>query len=464
MEKRVQIVACVIVDFITINAAWTVYFLFRVRSGVTGETVTPDFFAPMLVLYAYWAVLFGIAGLYRPLYAASRLDEFTLLLKTATVGCLILFFVIFADDAATHPGTATRTLMVVYWFVVLFFAGSGRAIVRGVQRRLLLSGVGTRRTLIVGSKSKSEELFERVQRYPALGYRVVGFVGLTHTRARGHHSGAPLLGGIDDLDTLVAREKVREILIALDSTDHDKLLGIISRCNGNNVGMKIIPDLYDIISGQARTNAIHGFPLIEISPQLMAPWEEFAKRLFDLCVSGLVLAVGLPLWVVIAVAIRLDTSGPIFYRQERVGKDGRHFEIVKFRSMRADAERQGARWASRKDPRVTRIGRILRQLHLDEVPQVLNVLKGEMSMIGPRPERPVFVEQLSKDIPLYSRRLKVRPGVTGWAQVSQRYDETIEDVRKKVQYDLFYIENMSLRLDFKIILYTVFHVILGKGR
>lgn len=278
------------------------------------------------------------------------------------------------------------------------------------------------------------------------------------------HGKVPVLGVVDDLAKLVEKEKIREVLVALDSSDHDRLLDIIGRCNGNNVGIKIIPDLYDIISGQARTNAIHGFPLIEISPELMPAWEEFAKRALDLCVSVVVLILGFPIWTLTAVAIKLETPGPIFYRQERVGRDGRHFEMIKFRSMRNDAEKHGARWASKKDPRVTRVGRLLRQLHLDEVPQVLNVLKGEMSLIGPRPERPVFVEKLSREIPHYTRRLKVRPGVTGWAQVKLRYDETIEDVRKKVQYDLFYIENMSLRMDFKIILYTVFHVMLGRGR
>lgn len=178
MEKKIQIMSFMVVDFITMNIAWTAYFVFRVRSGIFGDTVTPDFIGPMLVLYLYWAVLFGIAGLYRPLYAASRFDELTLIFKTVTVGCLILFFVIFADDSTTHSPTGTRVLMLIYWAVIVFAAGLGRALVRSVQQRLLSSGIGSRRTLIVGSKMKSEELFEEVDKYPALGYRVVGFIGL----------------------------------------------------------------------------------------------------------------------------------------------------------------------------------------------------------------------------------------------------------------------------------------------
>jgi exopolysaccharide biosynthesis polyprenyl glycosylphosphotransferase len=230
------------------------------------------------------------------------------------------------------------------------------------------------------------------------------------------------------------------------------------------VGLKIMPDLYDIISGQARTNQIYGFPLIEITPQLMPPWEESTKRLIDVAVSALVLGAGLPFWIVTAIVIKLDSPGPVLYRQERVGKDGIPFNIIKFRSMAKDAEREGPRWSGREDPRITRFGRIIRQLHIDEIPQMFNVLRGDMSLIGPRPERPVFVQKLSKEIPLYQRRLKVRPGITGWAQVKQKYDETIDDVKKKVQYDLFYIENMSLRMDFKIILNTAYHVLMGRGR
>lgn len=238
----------------------------------------------------------------------------------------------------------------------------------------------------------------------------------------------------------------------------------MARCNSHKVGLKIMPDLYDVISGQARTNAIYGFPLIEISPQLMSPWEESLKRMLDVVVSAVILMVGLPVWLLIAAIIKLESPGPVLYKQERVGKDGQRFRIIKFRSMREDAEKEGPQWANRKDPRVTRVGKWLRKLHLDEVPQLINVMKGQMSLVGPRPERPVFVESLSKEIPLYNRRLKVRPGITGWAQVKHRYDETIEDVKKKVQYDLYYIENMSLRMDMKIILNTASHMLLGKGR
>jgi exopolysaccharide biosynthesis polyprenyl glycosylphosphotransferase len=272
-----------------------------------------------------------------------------------------------------------------------------------------------------------------------------------------------VLGGLDDLVAVIPEHDIREALIAVDAADHERLLQIVTRCSAFNIGVKIVPDLYEIISGLAKTNAIYGFPLIDVSPQLMKPWEEGAKRLIDLAVAGIVLIVGLPVWLLIALAIKLDSRGPVLYRQERVGMDGKRFNIVKFRSMVADAEKAGPQWAAKIDPRITIVGRILRKLHLDEIPQVWNVLRGEMSLVGPRPERPVFVEELSREIPLYPRRLRVRPGVTGWAQVKHKYDESIEDVRKKVQYDLYYIENMSLRMDIKIIVSTASHMLMGKG-
>jgi exopolysaccharide biosynthesis polyprenyl glycosylphosphotransferase len=464
MSNRRETLVLIITDLFTICAGWTIYFMFRVRSGMFDVSAEPDFWAPMLAVTMFWLFLFFVVGLYRPWYAASRFDELALLFKTVLVGSLILFFAIFLDDVGKPTGTNFRLLIAVYWADVLLTVSAGRMVLRSIQRRMLIAGIGVHNAIIVGSAARSRKLFNEVVKYPGLGYKVVGLVGVDRRRAGQQHRKVPVLGGIEDLDEVIRRQNIREVLIALDSTDHGRLLDIIAKCNGHTVGLKIMPDLYDIISGQARTNQIYGFPLIEITPQLMPPWEESTKRLIDVAVSGVILGVGLPIWLIIALVIKLDSPGPVLYRQERVGKDGVPFDIIKFRSMGKDAELEGPKWAGRRDPRITRFGRIIRQLHLDEIPQMINVLKGDMSLIGPRPERPVFVQKLSKEIPLYQRRLKVRPGITGWAQVKQKYDETIDDVKKKVQYDLFYIENMSLRMDFKILLNTAYHVLMGRGR
>jgi exopolysaccharide biosynthesis polyprenyl glycosylphosphotransferase len=284
------------------------------------------------------------------------------------------------------------------------------------------------------------------------------------SRKATEYRGIGILGTTRQLPDIIERRGIGEVLVGLDFTEHDQLLEIIRQCNGYEVGIKIIPDLYDIVSGQARVSSIYGVPLIDVSPELLRPWEAALKRTLDVVISGVVLLVGLPLWLLVAVLIKLDSRGPVFYRQERVGRNGTVFSILKFRSMVENAEQvSGPKWAEKDDPRVTRVGWIIRKLHLDEVPQFINVLIGDMSLVGPRPERPYFVEQLAKELPLYHRRLKVRPGITGWAQVKHHYDQSVEDVKTKLKYDLFYIENMSWRMDIKILFNTLYVMLRGKG-
>ncbi len=309
-----------------------------------------------------------------------------------------------------------------------------------------------------------------VQNNPALGHKIVGFIrmeqkkGTVSIRNRNRIREFPLSAILDRVSDIIVEKQIRSVLIGLDSTHHEALMEIIHRCDSPNVHVRIMPDLYDIVSGQARINSIYGLPLMEVHPELLKTWESFAKRFLDLLTSLSILILTLPLWMIIAIMIKLNSHGPVLYRQIRVGKDGRHFKMLKFRSMKTDAEKHtGPVWAGRNDPRVTKVGRFLRRTHLDELPQFLNVVKGDMSLVGPRPERPFFVEKLSKEIPLYKHRHRVKPGITGWAQVKYKYDENIEDVRNKIKYDLFYIENNSWRLDLKILFNTVYVMVAGKG-
>jgi len=341
---------------------------------------------------------------------------------------------------------------------------------RFTQRKLLLAGIGLRNTLIIGWSDKAFKLCEMVLKYPALGYKVVGFVK-TGAKIDGTQRGKgntyqkiPILGSIQDVAHLIKKYTIHEVLIGLDTTEHSQLIEIMRQCDSVDIGMKIMPDLYDIVSGQARISSLYGLPLMDVRPQLMKPWEEVAKRTLDFLFSLSVLILGFPLWVLIALLIKVDSKGHILYRQTRVGRNGRHFKILKFRSMRTDAEKHsGPVWAGKNDPRVTRLGRLLRKTHLDEFPQFVNVLIGDMSLVGPRPERPFFVDKITKEVPLYNHRHRVRPGITGWAQVKHKYDENMEDVRAKIKYDLFYIENLSWRMDIKILFNTIYVMLAGKG-
>jgi exopolysaccharide biosynthesis polyprenyl glycosylphosphotransferase len=424
---------------------------------------------PMVAIYMYWLILFGFFGLYRSWYAQSRLDELVTLFRTTGIGVVVLFFLIFLDDETTRSQPGMRGLIVAYWFLVFGFVSVGRLGIRAAQKRLLEAGIGARNTLIVGWSHKAYELCDMVLKYPALGYKLVGFVKVGKSAAakkskRVDYRGVPVLGSVEDLTSLLQPHDVREVLIGLDSTEHDKLLGIVNSCNGYEVGLKIMADMYDIVSGQARISSIYGFPLIEVTPEILKPWEEALKRTLDVFVSTTILVVGSPIWMLVTLLVKLDSPGPALYKQDRVGRNGKMFKMVKFRSMYSDAEKQsGPVWASKRDPRVTKVGKIIRRLHFDEVPQFLNVLRGDMSLVGPRPERPFFVEKLSSELPLYKRRLRVRPGITGWAQVKYKYDESIEDVKVKLKYDLFYIENMSWRMDLKILFNTFYVMLAGKG-
>lgn len=454
----------ILFDFFAINLAWIVYYLLRVESQIVAVQAKPDLILPMFLIYGYWMAIFMFFGLYRPWYSRSRFDEFSSILRAITIGCVALFFVIFFDDEKNSSYSGNREIIVMYWILMVLFVGVGRMVLRSFRKRLILQGIGLAETLIVGTGNKAKELYESLQQYPALGFNVIGFLSVSQNANQGIILPKEICGTIDDIPSLIKAKNIKSFLIALDEQNKDVILNVVSLTTGFDVAIKIIPDMYDIISGQARTNQIYGFPLIEIMPNIMEPWEESAKRVVDIVASILILVVTAPLWIFVGIAIKLNSPGPLVYSQERVGKNGKLFRMHKFRSMYQDAEaRSGPVWATQNDPRITSVGRFLRKTRLDEIPQFMDVLRGDMSLVGPRPERPHFVEKLSKEVPLYKRRLAVKPGITGWAQIKQGYDTSIEDVKSKVRYDLFYIENMSFRMDLKILIMTVYVMIAGKG-
>ena len=464
MNKNFEKILILSVDFITINLAWIVYYQLRVQSGWFKLLLRPELVIPMLVIYFYWLIIFTFVGMYRTWFAASRFDEISTLFKATFVGIFILFFMIFIDDYIHNVGSTTRILIFIYWGLFLGLVGAGRLFIRGLQRRLLIKGVGRKNALIVGFNPKAHDVREQVLKHPALGLDIAGYVVLNNTEAPAEYNGVKTIGSLDNIVNRIKEFNIKEVIIALEKDERDYLVDIIAKCEPQNVGLKIVPDLYEILSGQARTSQIYGIPLIDIMPQLMPEWEKKIKRIFDIVISLIILLITSPVLILTSVAIKIDSEGGVFFRQDRCGINGSTFRIYKFRSMRKDAEKHtGPVWSQKDDPRITNVGKFIRRVRIDEIPQMINVLKGEMSLVGPRPERPYFVEMLSTEIPYYKRRLKVRPGITGWAQVKHKYDESIEDVKVKLRYDLFYIENMSLRMDFKILLRTIFVVLLGKG-
>ncbi|MDQ7039323.1 MAG: sugar transferase [Rhodothermus sp.] len=477
MSRRIELAALLAIDALMFSLAYVLLYLARFEWQWFGppRLYPVVFWLPMLLMTAYWMLLFAFSGMYRERYAESRFDELVSLFKVVTVGVLILVFAIFIDTL--EPSTS-REAIFFYWASVYGLVSLGRVGVRTVQKALLLRGYGVHKALVVGWSDKVEQLYQEVARYPEAGLKIVGAIRLARpgeqpeTSENAGDEAAVAVASIGTsactigaLPRLIDELGVQDVLIALDGRDHDALLEVLRLCDGKPVRLKLVPDFYTLIGGMARTEHMYGLPLIEVLPEPMPAWEQSMKRVLDVTVSLVVLGLGLPLWLAIGLLIRLTSPGPAIYKQQRVGQHGRIFTLYKFRTMYVNAEAHtGPVWAVRDDPRITPLGRWLRRWRLDEVPQFWNVLKGDMSLVGPRPERPYFVEKLSREIPLYNRRHRVKPGITGWAQVRWKYDNSLEDVRQKVKFDLFYIENMSLRMDMKIILRTLYTMLAGKGQ
>ena len=474
MNRTVETIALLIVDTLAAAVSCLVYLqihfrdqfdLLSIEALIGFETPGGDPLYPIYTagaLAIFWIIIFIFFGMYRERHASSRFDELVSLAKVVTIGVLILVFSIFTD---TLQAGGTVSTLFIYWASVLGLVAFGRVGVRSVQKAMILRGYGTHRALVVGWSDQVERLHQDVARYPAAGLQVVGAVRLGQRDAREESESNGNFHAIEQLPDLIDELAVRDVLIALSSEDERELLEVCRLCDGKNVTLKLVPDFYSVIGGMARTEHIYGLPLIEVFGVPMPVWEQSTKRLIDLLFSLVVLVAGLPVWIGLALAVRLTSRGPAIYRQKRVGRKGRSFTMLKFRTMHQDAEaKTGPIWAKKDDPRYTGLGRWLRKMRLDEVPQLWNVLRGDMSLIGPRPERPFFVERFIIDVPLYNRRHRVRPGITGWAQVMWHYDRSLDDVRQKLKYDLFYIENMSLRMDFKILFRTVRTVFLGSGQ
>ena len=485
MSKFQKRILLLLSDFIAINVA-SVFFLWmkfagnqlenielgwrRLQSSVAG---TPPFwFALNHYLYdalpaicVCWLLFFLFNGMYRGQPTLSRFDEVVSVFKVVTVGTLLWFIATFNPE---QPFPLTRAVIFSYWFALIGLVAGGRVIIHSFQRQLLVRGIGWRNTVIVGTDERGERLSHDLKLSPAQGYNVIGFVRTQAEEEKVEIGGIRVLGSVVELRKIISENEVEVVLIALKFNSHEEILEIVDATGGESVSFGITPDLYDIVTGHVRTNQIYGVPLMELKPELMPTWEQAIKRLIDTTVA-VVVGLGLaPLWILVALAIKIDSKGPVFFRQERVGREGKVFIMYKFRSMVPDAEEStGPVWVKGEDPRVTRMGRILRALHLDEIPQCINFFKGNMSLVGPRPERPYFVEKFRKNIPLYMRRFNVKPGLLGWAQSKHEFDinsSDVEDIaRERLEHDLYYIENISLKLDLKIMLRTVWFVMAGKS-
>ena len=403
-----------------------------------------------------------LQGLYRLRRGRSRVDDFFAVfvgsILAVMLGIVATLYVqtYFATNAAKEAGAFEVSQLVWGLFLLLNVAltFASREFMREVLERRWRAGIGLKKILIAGSGDLGRLVADKILEHRELGYQIVGFVD---DRAAGDHlgyRGLPLLGTIDDASEIALREGIDHLYVALPPEQHVRMLELLESTSREMVDVKVVPDLLQVIALRARLEDLDGIPVINVNDVPLQGFNSLVKRTIDVAISASALAVLAIPQGIIALAVKVSSRGSVLFSQERMGLDGKSFTIVKFRSMRDDAERHtGPVWAVEDDPRVTTLGGFLRRSNLDELPQLWNVLRGDMSLVGPRPERPHFVEQFKHKIPQYMLRHKVKAGLTGWAQVNGWRGNT--PLEKRIEYDLYYIENWSVRLDLKIIWLTL---------
>ena len=414
-----------------------------------------DYTGMMLIQVVTLLSVFFFTRLYHTARAVSRVDEFYQIFGSVSVGTVMSVAISgFVFKNSVLELDYSRAMILYAWLLTNLLMTLGRLLHHALTARLRAKGLGNDRVLIIGTGEVGHMILQKIQWNPALGYEVVGMVETNGLGARALN--VPVLGGPERLAQLIDQHAIDEVIIALPEATHQEILALISQCERGSVSIKVFPDVFQIMASQVSIGDLGGLPLLSVRDVALRGWRLTVKRVIDVVGSAAGLVLLSPFLLFIAFLVKLDSPGPVFYAQERMGLDARPFWCLKFRSMRSDAEKDGPGRTTRDDPRRTRIGDFLRQKSLDELPQLINVLLGEMSLVGPRPERPVYVEQFRRSIPRYMDRHREKAGLTGWAQVNGLRGDT--SIIERTKYDLWYIENWSLRLDVKIIIRTILRV------
>jgi Undecaprenyl-phosphate glucose phosphotransferase len=412
----------------------------------------------LLPLWLIWGVVSNRFNLYRP----RRIEYFPKEVLEIAKSLTFTFFILITVIYLFRRFEFSRLAFVYSWGISIFGLTLARFLARKTLKTLRKKGYNQRFALIAGTGDLGKKVLEKIELYPELGIQVTGFLTRWIEEVGKRIKNIPIIGVYDDVEKILAGRKADIFFVALPVNEYDRLEGLINRLKRYLSDIKVIPGAYEFLSLRGGIDELDGLPIVSLQDSPLYGWNRVFKKIFDLVLGTLFLVISAPLMVLISLLIKFTSPGPVFYKQKRSGMNNQHFQMLKFRTMKVDAEKEtGPVWSKEDDPRRTKIGGFLRKASLDELPQLFNVLKGEMSLVGPRPERPSFIEEFRNGIPSYMLRHKIKAGMTGWAQVNGWRGNT--SLKKRIEHDLYYIQHWSIGLDFRILLMTFWRGFFSKS-